>query len=189
MKRDRFVAVGPERGNRMNAPRGFTLIELMIVIAIIAILAAIAVPAYQDYVVRAKLIEGFSGAMGVKAEIGSAYMSGGSARVAVVAEQYQPANTSTRTKYVKHIEVSDAGVITAVIAANAANGLPSGLDGQTFTLTPQVSTSSGFVALAAEANGRMDWACASSSHVVAEARAMLYTEGTLPGKYLPAECR
>ncbi len=174
---------------RMNKYQGFTLIELMIVIAIIAILAAIAVPAYQDYVVRAKLTEAFNQVMGVKADVGSAFASGGTAGVARIADSYLNGNNSTSSKYVQFIEVNEEGIITAVIAANATNGIPTGLNGGTFTLTPQLSTANGFVALDDNETGRTDWACASASHAVADYRQMLYTTGTLPPKYLPAECR
>ncbi len=62
----------------MNAQKGFTLIELMIVIAIIGILAAIALPAYQDYTARAQASEGFKATSGLQTDIGVYYADKGS---------------------------------------------------------------------------------------------------------------
>lgn len=173
----------------MRNARGFTLIELMIVVAIVAILAAIAVPAYQDYTIRAKLTEGFTAASNVKATVASAYASGGGSAVSAIALDYLPNNNSTTSKYIQYIEVSATGVITGVVSANTANGLPTSLHGKTFTLTPQLSTSGGYVALGPVTNGSVDWACASAVHTVADARTMISTPATMPAKYLPSECR
>lgn len=173
----------------MENVRGFTLIELMIVVAIIAILAAIAIPAYQAYAIRARLTEGFSIAMGAKADVGTAYEANGTTGIAAVAQEYAPGNASTASKYLQRIEVSAAGVITVVVAGSGTNGIPPSLDGLTFTLTPQLATAGGYVALDPNVRGKMDWACASTAHAVADARGMLYTTGTLEPKYLPSECR
>jgi type IV pilus assembly protein PilA len=173
----------------MRVHRGFTLIELMIVVAIVALLAAIAVPAYSDYTIRAKLTEGYSMAMRVRTAVGAAWNSGGMLGLQRIATQYPPGNSDTGSKFVQYITANNAGLITVVFAANAGNGLPTGLNGQTITLTPQLRTSGGYVAPAAGLTGPLDWACASSTHLVATNRGMVATPGTLPSKYMPADCR
>src|SRR5262252_1648052 len=89
--------------------KGFTLIELMIVVAIIGILAAIAIPAYQDYTVRSKVTEGLNLAASAKTTVAEGFQSGGLAGLKSSADAW----TFTATKFVSNIAINDVnGLIT-----------------------------------------------------------------------------
>ena len=153
--------------------KGFTLIELMIVVAIIGILAAIALPAYQDYTVRSKVTEGLSLAEAAKTAVAETWNSDGAL----------PANIDTTigfvaTKYVSNITVNTtAGTIT-VTYDTTANGIPQLTGGNTLLMVPSI----GGVALATGVSGNMDWKCASAGSSALK-------KGTVLDKYAPAPCR
>lgn len=171
------------------AQRGFTLIELMIVIAIIGILAAIALPAYQDYTIRAKVSEAVIAGSSVKAMMSEAFQSDGTTGLTNAATGYMAgAAASAQSKFVKSITVATASpwTVTVAIAATAGNGIPTGLDGQTIVFSPNVLN----VIPAATSVGAIDWACASATALTATARGLgNKVAGTLPAKYVPSECR
>jgi type IV pilus assembly protein PilA len=167
--------------NKMQ--KGFTLIELMIVVAIIGILAAIAIPAYQDYTIRAKVTEGLNLADSAKTAVAESFQSGGTVGLAAAATSWNAAFVPS--KYVTSVVIAGAtGVISisynivAIPQLTAATNL--------LTLSPNIADAG----LAASSSGNIDWACASALHATATAQSLVVTvAGTLLTKYVPSNCK
>jgi type IV pilus assembly protein PilA len=191
---------------KRHLQQGFTLIELMIVVAIIGILAAVALPAYQDYTIRAKITEGLSLASAIKADLSSSYAADGANGVTAYAAQVAanpPASKYVGTAAVPGIAVVGAAGATQgqiVITYNDANvGVAIGAT-PTLVLSPYlVSTVAGgaqtITALgsaAAGQTGSVDWVCSSTTHANATARNAAFggaAVGTLNPRFAPAECK
>lgn len=147
--------------------QGFTLIELMIVVAIIGILAAIAIPAYQDYTIRAQVSEGLNLSGGVKVSMSEFYQDRG--YFPSEAEIGLTATTVISGKYVTDVSVTGGtsaapntpGIITVTYGNDAHSNIATAT--LTMTATPDPAGNQASVV----------WVCASA----------------MPAKYLPAACR
>lgn len=160
--------------------KGFTLIELMIVVAIIGILAAIAIPAYQDYTIRAQVSEGLTLAASAKAAVSESFSNTGVAPADRKAAGMTPTATDTNGNYVASVGI-DNGVITITYGHRAHASIQVAANNN-LTLVPYVS-----------ADGSVSWKCRATGSTASPTGSVMSgganTVGTLLAKYAPAECR
>jgi type IV pilus assembly protein PilA len=160
---------------------GFTLIELMIVVAIISMLASLGIPIYQDYAIRAQVTEGVNLSTHAKAPIAEAFLNSGEAPTNRTEAGLTPNPTDTQGKYVASVDINNGVVI--VTFGNEANAQIAGL---TFTLTPYETNNLGVV-----------WRCGTAPAAVGltlmgtsgGGNAAVYVAPTVPPQYMPASCR
>ena len=153
------------RHQMQKVQQGFTLIELMIVVAIIGILAAIAIPAYQDYIIRAQVAEGPTLAGGVQTTISEIWGNTGALTTADSGASGIPTATDINGAYVSQVSVTD-GLISATFSNTAPQKANASINGLVIQLSPITQV------------GSLKWVCLSPAGAT-----------NIPAKWLPTTCR
>lgn len=176
---------------------GFTLIELMIVVAIVGILASVALPVYQDYLARSRLVEGLGLANDAKSMVGTNSATAADLAGTAATWNSQAGGAGAVSKYVRTVQVDGAtGEITVTFDERNLGGIPASA---TMRLTPYIRGGGVPIQLGASytavprVSGSIDWGCASDSNTRGSSATRQMPQvgglGTIPARIAPSECR
>lgn len=166
--------------------QGFTLIELMIVIAIVGILAAVALPAYQDYTLRAKVVEALSLVSALKIGVSESFVQGATNGINVYAAVVAANAANIKTAKVSAVVVGTTAPLMGAVTVTL--GIPQLGAANTLIFAPHIG---GNVISDSNSKGTLQWVCGGEKSAKASAAfaAFVVPPAGVINNYLPGECR